>query len=47
MQVEERLKFYETGETPRKNLDVMRAVIAGQDGAAKRRAEDSEVSDAQ
>eukprot|EP00051_Salpingoeca_urceolata_P026753 m.478497 g.478497 ORF g.478497 m.478497 type:complete len:555 (-) comp21153_c0_seq1:138-1802(-) len=27
-QVEERLNFYETGEAPRKNLDVMREVIA-------------------
>jgi nucleolar protein 56 len=27
-QVEERLQFYETGKAPRKNLDVMRAVIA-------------------
>ena len=26
-QVEERLRFYDTGEAPRKNLDVMREVI--------------------
>ena len=28
-QVEERLKFYETGETPRKNIDVMEEVARG------------------
>lgn len=27
-QVEERLRFYDTGETPRKNLDVMKEVMA-------------------
>jgi hypothetical protein len=27
-QVEERLKFYETGEAPRKNIDVMKEVMA-------------------
>lgn len=27
-QVEERLKFYETGATPRKNIDVMRSVLS-------------------
>lgn len=27
-QVEERLSFYETGETPRKNLDVMKEAVA-------------------
>lgn len=26
-QVEERLAFYETGETPRKNLDVMKEAV--------------------
>jgi nucleolar protein 56 len=26
-QVEERLKFYETGEAPRKNVDVMKSVL--------------------
>jgi hypothetical protein len=26
-QVEERLRFYETGEAPRKNVDVMKAVL--------------------
>jgi nucleolar protein 56 len=26
--VEERLRFYDTGETPRKNLDVMKEVMA-------------------
>ena len=29
MQVEERLRFYETGETPRKNVDVMHKVGLG------------------
>lgn len=39
-QVEERLKFYDTGDTPRKNLDVMTAVatslrkMSGADGSA-------------
>ena len=27
-QVEERLRFYDSGETPRKNIDVMSAVAA-------------------
>ena len=27
-QVEDRLKFYETGETPRKNVDVMHDAVA-------------------
>ena len=27
-QVEERLKFYESGEAPRKNVDVMKEAIA-------------------
>lgn len=27
-QVEERLSFYETGEAPRKNLDVMKEAVA-------------------
>lgn len=27
-QVEERLAFYETGETPRKNLEVMKEAVA-------------------
>jgi len=50
-QVEERLAFYETGKAPRKNLDVMREVIAaeaaeteGGDGK-KRKAEEGEDGD--
>jgi RNA processing factor Prp31 len=31
-QVEERLRFYETGETPRKNIDVMHKVMESMDG---------------
>lgn len=38
-QVEERLEFYDSGKTPRKNLDVMRSVLA-EDGSRKRKAED-------
>lgn len=39
-QVEERLKFYETGEAPRKNIDVMKGVLdtlgdAGDEAPAK------------
>lgn len=33
-QVEERLKFYDTGDTPRKNVDVMSAVAASLRGVA-------------
>ena len=33
-QVEERLRFYDTGETPRKNVDVMSAVASTLRGAA-------------
>jgi nucleolar protein 56 len=33
-QVEERLRFYDSGETPRKNIDVMTAVSAKLKGAA-------------
>mmetsp|Transcript_13962 Transcript_13962/g.37552 ORF Transcript_13962/g.37552 Transcript_13962/m.37552 type:complete len:486 (+) Transcript_13962:62-1519(+) len=45
-QVEERLRFYDTGETPRKNMDVMKEVIselaadevaAGNDGSARKK----------
>jgi nucleolar protein 56 len=44
-QVEERLEFYETGKTPRKNLDVMRGVIDSEaaknpEASKKRKAED-------
>mmetsp|Transcript_35312 Transcript_35312/g.92343 ORF Transcript_35312/g.92343 Transcript_35312/m.92343 type:complete len:508 (+) Transcript_35312:174-1697(+) len=39
-QVEERLEFYDTGKTPRKNLDVMREVIGEVDGGRKRKAAD-------
>ena len=43
-QVEERLKFYETGEPPRKNIDVMKSVLevlgdaAGEDEPVKDKA---------
>lgn len=38
-QVEERLKFYDTGETPRKNIDVMSAVAKEIAGAANKEIE--------
>jgi len=41
-QVEERLTFYETGQAPKKNLDVMRAVIGALPGAGKRKADEDE-----
>ena len=46
-QVEERLTFYETGQAPKKNLDVMRAVIGALPGAGggKRKADDGEGGD--
>lgn len=44
-QVEERLEFYESGKTPRKNLDVMRKVIKAQGTSAKRPAESVAVGD--
>ena len=31
LKVEERLRFYETGEAPRKNVDVMKSVIESMD----------------
>merc|ERR1712154_417995 len=37
-QVEDRLKFYETGETPAKNVDVMRQAVE-EAGDAKKKAE--------
>ena len=48
-QVEERLQFYETGKAPRKNLDVMREVIAAEAASSgsgdKRKADDDEGGD--
>lgn len=45
-QVEERLRFYETGEAPRKNIDVMKAVIETMgDESSKRKAEDTPAAD--
>jgi len=51
-QVEERLAFYETGKAPRKNLDVMREVIAaeaagaaGSEGDSKKRKAEGEDGD--
>lgn len=45
-QVEERLTFYETGQAPKKNLDVMRAVIGSLPSAGgKRKADDGEGGD--
>jgi len=41
-QVEERLKFYDTGEAPRKNIDCMNAVSQSLD-SKKRGAEDMDV----
>jgi nucleolar protein 56 len=41
-QVEERLDFYDTGKTPRKNLDVMRGVISEVGTGRKRKAGDDE-----
>merc|ERR1712021_116566 len=45
-QVEERLTFYETGQAPKKNLDVMRSVIGSLPSAGgKRKADDGEGGD--
>ena len=41
-QVEERLKFYETGDAPRKNIDVMREAIKETGGGAAEAAGDGE-----
>lgn len=39
-QVEERLEFYDSGKTPRKNLDCMREVIDDMGDGRKRKATD-------
>jgi len=45
-QVEERLRFYETGEAPRKNVDVMKSVIESMDEeSAKRKATEAPSSE--